>query len=70
MTEKRIETTGGCPIIEGLMMVRLMAEDEEHPAIDAAVQEIGRLRDNETILRRRLGTLHSAIRNLIDGDVL
>ena len=33
-----------CPIIEGLMMVRLDAPDEDHPAIDAAIKEIERLR--------------------------
>jgi hypothetical protein len=37
------ETTG-CPIIEGLMGVRLVAEDEDHPAIDTAIAEIERLR--------------------------
>lgn len=38
------ETTGWCPIIEGLMGVRLVAEDRDHPAVDAAVAEIKRLR--------------------------
>ncbi len=33
-----------CPIIEGLMGVRLMVEDAEHPAIDAAIREIAALR--------------------------
>jgi len=36
--------TTACPVIEGLMGVRLMADDAEHPAIDAAVAEIIRLR--------------------------
>lgn len=36
--------SGECPIIEGLMQVRLMADDVEHPAIDAAIREIAALR--------------------------
>lgn len=41
MSEKQSQA---CPVIEGLMGVRLMAEDAEHPAIDAAIREIAALR--------------------------
>lgn len=43
MTEQR-SSQSGCPILEGLMQVRLTASDEDHAAIDAAVAEIQRLR--------------------------
>ncbi len=33
-----------CPIIEGLMSVRLSAPDDDHPAIDAAIRELMALR--------------------------
>jgi hypothetical protein len=38
------QKTTACPVIEGLMSVRLSAPDEDHPAIDTAIRELMALR--------------------------